>query len=118
MNNNFELTGVCYSRHKNISVRGTVHMSEGDSFVLEAPVQHWAELLLVLGGELQDGDLLATVLLDVLQPHERLELRDGARGVQVSLGVHQQHGRRLQARLLQQLCDNEFRQSRNCFIVS
>ena len=89
------------------SIRGAIHMSEGDSFVLEAPVQHGAELLLVLGVELEHGDLLAAVLLDVLQPHQGLELRDGPRGVQVSLGEQQQHWGGLQAGLVQQLCNNK-----------
>lgn len=87
------------------SIRGTIHVSEGDSFVLEAPVQHGAELLLVLGVELEHGYLLAAVLLDVLQPHQGLELGDGPRGVQVSLGEQQQHRSGLQAGLVQQLCN-------------
>ena len=80
-------------------------MGEGDSFVLEAPVQHGAELLLVLGVELEHGDLLAAVLLDVLEPNQGLELGDGPRGVQVSRGEQQQNRRGLQARLVQQLCN-------------
>ena len=87
------------------SIRGAVHVSEGDSFVLEAPVQHGAELLLVLGVELEHGDLLAAVLLDILQPHQGLELGDGPRGVQVSLGEQQQHRGGLQTGLVQQLCN-------------
>ena len=85
-------------------------MGEGDSFVLEAPVQHGAELLLVLGVELEHGDLLAAVLLDVLEPHQGLELGDGPRGVQVSLGEQQQHRRGLQTRLVQQLCNENITQ--------
>ena len=80
-------------------------MGEGDSFVLEAPVQHGAELLLVLGIELEHGDLLAAVLLDVLEPHQGLELGDGPRGVQVSLGEQQQYRGGLQTGLVQQLCN-------------
>ena len=115
---NFALTGVeCFTYYVSIfsltkssdenSIRGAIHVSEGDSFVLEAPVQHGAELLLVLGGELEDGDLLAAVLLDVLQPHQGLELGDGPRGVQVSLGEEEQHRGGLQARLVQELCDGK-----------
>ena len=92
------------------SIRGTIHVSEGDSFVLEAPVQHGAKLLLVLGVELEHGDLLAAVLLDVLQPHQGLELGDGPRGVQVSLGEQQQHRGGLQAGLVQQLCNENISQ--------
>ena len=93
-------------------------MSEGDSFVLEAPVQHGAELLLVLGVELEHGDLLAAVLLDVLQPHQGLELRDGPRGVQVSLGEQQQHWGGLQAGLVQQLCNKNISQKYPCVSVT
>ena len=81
-------------------------MSKGDSFVLEAPVQHGTQLLLILGVELEHGDLLAAVLLDVLEPHQRLELGDGPRRVQVSLGEQQQHRGSLQAGLVQQLCSD------------
>jgi hypothetical protein len=56
-----------------VSVHISIHVSIWHHFKLHAPVKDRLDLLLVLGGELHHGYLLAGVLDDVLHPHQRFQ---------------------------------------------
>ena len=60
------------------SISSTIHVLEGHHFELHAPVQYGGHLILVLRVELHHADVLPRVLLDVLQSHQGLHLRDGS----------------------------------------
>ena len=56
-----------------ISIHISIHVLKWHHFELHAPVKDRLNLLLVLGGELHHGDLLAGVLDDVLHSHQTFQ---------------------------------------------
>ena len=76
---------------------------EGNSLVLHTPVQHRTQLGLLLRVELHHVDLLTGVLSDVLESHQRLELVESPRGLEVGLGEEDEDRGGLDGGLVEEL---------------